>query len=90
MDAVFQQRYVYRLKQTLTVKVTREEQVISIYTTSFASPSALPVAVACSSFPPLVLAAAADSKDCWKSAKMSSICSVPTEIRIRSLKMVSK
>lgn len=52
-------------------------------TYSLASPCVLPVAVALL-LPPLVLAAADASKDCWKSPMMSSMCSVPTEIRIRS------
>jgi hypothetical protein len=56
----------------------------NLQTTSLAWPSAAPVFVAFSSFPPVVLAATADLKDCSKSSIISSICSVPTEIRIRS------
>jgi hypothetical protein len=51
--------------------------------TILASVSALPVAVALS-LPPVVFAAAAEVKDCSKSAIMSSMNSVPTEIRMRS------
>jgi hypothetical protein len=43
-----------------------------------------PVFSALASLPPLVLAAAEAAKDCSKSPIMSSMCSVPTEIRMRS------
>jgi len=66
-------------------ELTGSEMLGSPGTYNLASPPALPVAVELSA-PPVVLAAADASKDCWKSPIISSMCSVPTEIRMRSCK----
>jgi hypothetical protein len=56
-------------------------------TTSLASDSVPPVTPAFSSLPPEVFAASADLNACSKSAIISSMYSVPTEIRMRSYKV---